>query len=531
MVKSSAALGNKGEATRLQSVSLRTHMDKSRTYQKNTYYKEGIMKQRMMKLTALFACAAMVMGSFAACGGSDDDADVTPTPTQAADDNGDDVTPTPTEETYDFGGKEIKVYGSVWNDVESEDPAIQEAVQSIEQKYNVKFVKSDLNGAAEESQWDDNIIASVATGDPCVDIITLNPENTLSCFMNGVMLDITDYVADMKIGSIYVDAGTWQGRTYGISYDNLGDAWCLVYDRAYLKEIGMEKTPTDMFMEGKWSYDDFEAYCAEMKAKLPEDKYPIGQYPYHWGVMAAGANGTAICDMDCKLGLLDDAYIEALEFYVSLEEKGLAFPMKQTEDSEGNITQDIAYAVDDERIVMSRCEAWQLSGLSYEFGIAFWPWGSKVTCDGDYTTLSDNYKVTTCYWGVDCIVADSVEKLGIPGDVMVQMVYDYRAARNGVDGNEFMHRAYETEQAGNPQYGNAFGEPRSFTTEQDIELYDWAHSRFQADMSWAMASADIFSSWKATADVLLRYYDARSSMESYYNTAKAALEDAGVTVS
>ena len=487
------------------------------------------MKQRMMKLVALFTCAAMVVGSFAACGngdaqGENPDPTETPDPTEEAE-------PGITDGEFDFGGVEVKVFGSVWNNVDSEDLAAQEAVKFVEDKYNIKLVKSDMAGAAAESEWDDKIISSTAAGDPCVDIITLNPENTLSCFMNGVMFDMTDYVDDYKIGSIYIDAGTWQGKTYGVSYDNLGDAWCLVYDRDYLKEIGMEKTPTEMFMEGKWSYADFEAYCAEMKAKLPEDVYPIGQYPFHWGVMAAGANGTAICDMDCNIGLLDDGYIEAMEFYVSLEEKGLAFPMKQYTDGEGNTVQEIAYAVSDERIVMKRAEAWELGGISFDFGIAFWPWGSNVTCEGDYKTLSEEYKVTTCYWGVDCIVADSCDKLGIPGEVMMKIMYDYRAACNGEKGNQFMHDAYESEQAGTPQYGASFGESRSFSTPEDVELYDWAHSRFQADMSWAMASADIFSSWKATADIVLRYYDARSTMESYYNAAKAALADAGVVIS
>ncbi len=487
------------------------------------------MKQRTMKLAALFTCAAMVMGSFAACGGNGDEGEKDPTGTPTATPTGEDDK----EPTYNYGGKQIKVWGSAWGEIDTEDPVKQEAIKSVEDKYGIEFVKIDMPGS--ESEWDDNIISSVTSGDPIVDIITLNPDCMLSCFMQGVMLDITDYVDDLKIGSIYIDAGTWQGKTYGISFDNLGDSWCLVYDREYLEEIGMEKTPTDMFMEGKWSYKDFEAYCAEMKAKLPEGVYPIGQYPFHWGVMAAGANGSVVCDMDCHLGLLDDGYLEALSFYAELEKKGLAFPMKQTGEGD-NIKQEIAYQISDERIVMKRAEAWELGTIGFKYGVTFWPWGNQVTVEdtGDqtaYKTLSDEYKVTCAYWGVDCIVADSVEKLGIPADVMVQIMYDFRAAMRGEKGLEFMHKAYESEKTGEPMYGESFGEPRSFKTPQDVELYDWAHSRFQADMAWPMASADIFSTWKSTGDVLLRYNDVRSTMESYYQQAKAALEDAGVTLS
>ncbi len=503
------------------------------------------MKQRMMKLVALLTCATMVVGSFAACGGGND------TPDEGKENQEENKDPEEnkenegegeneeTPETYDFGGKVIKVYGSAWGDVDSEDLIKIEAKESVEKKYNVKFEKAALAGYA-ESDWDDQIITSVTNGDPIVDIICLNPENMLSCFMNGVLFDMTDYVDDYKFGSIYTDAGTWQGKCYGVSFDNLGDAWCLVYDRDLMETLGMEKTPTDMFMEGKWSYADFEKYCSDLQAKLQPGQYAIGQYPYHWGVMAAGANGTAICDMDCKLGLMDDGYLNALTFYKELETKGVAFPMKETKDADGNITaQDIVYAIDDVikasnptegKIVMARAEAWQLGGLQFEYGVTFWPWGENVTCEGDYTTLSDNYKVTTCYWGVDSIINESCTKLGIPGETLMKIMYDYRVAMRGEDGVQFMHDAYESEQSGEPQFGEAFGEARSFRTDQDIELYDWAHSRFQADMSWAMASAGIFSSWKATADVLLRYQDARSAMESYMNTAKAALADAGVTL-
>ncbi len=506
------------------------------------------MKQRMMKLVALLACASMVVGSFAACGGnSEEQNDPTPTPTAKptdAPDNGDEGKENEgfsTDGDYDFGGVKVRVYGSIWNDVDSTELAKIEAVEAIEKKYNIDLVKAEITGY--EDTWDDQIVTSVSNGDPIVDIITLPPDALLSCMMTGLLYDMTDEIGDMQIGKIYTDAGTWLGKCYGISYDNLGDAYCLIYDRDYVKEIGMEKTPTDMFMEGKWSYKDFEQYCADMKAKLPENVYPIGQYPYHWGVMAAGANGTAICDMDCNLGLLDDGFIECLEFYRGLEEKGLAYPMKQTTDPEGNTVQDIVYSIADSRpgetrkIVMCRAEAWELSSVGYKYGVTFWPWGSQVTIDESkigqpdaYTTLSDNYKVITCYWGTDCIVNDSCEKRGIPGDVMMKIIYDYRAIRNGDDGNKFMHDAYESEKTGNPVYGNALGEARSFHDEQDIELYDWAHGRFKADISWSMASAEIFSAWKATADVTLRYMDARSAMESYMQTAKAALADAGVVV-
>lgn len=507
------------------------------------------MEKRMKKLLALSICTAMTIG-LTACGGSqgadntgsetsaetaaEDTTEAADATEEASEEATEETTEEATEETaeagdeetYDFGGVTVKAFGSEWNNLDSEDLVYQEAKEAVEQKYNIKLEKAAMDGYDGYND-DDILIASVAAGEPAADIITLNPESLIPCYMSGILYDITDQLDDLKVGSIYTDAGTWQGKCYGVSYDNLGDSWVLVYDRDFLEEIGMEKTPTEMFMEGKWDYENFEAYLTEMKSKLPDGKYPIGNYPYHWAVMAAGANGTALTDNNGKVGLTDDATIEALEFYQKLENEGLAYPQSVTTNADGEKELDTAYAVDDDRIVLKRVESWQLAGLEFNYGICFWPWGSNVTCDGDYTTLSDNYKVSTSYWGVDCVVAASADTTGIPGDVLTKIAYDYRnlVCEGGLG---YMRDAYDAEQEGNfTVYGKEYGETRSFYTQEDIELYDWGHSRFQADLSWCMDKAELVKTWDAVQDVLAEFKDARSTMESYANEGEANLKDAG----
>lgn len=493
------------------------------------------MKKKSLRLVGMVACASLLA---TACGSTTtSETTVTTEKTDATVNESQEAATTEaateatveeetTEESYDFGGVTVKAFGSEWNNLNSEDLVYQEAKAAVEEKYNIKLEVATMDGYDGYND-DDLLIASVAAGDPAADIITLNPESMVSCYMNDILYDITDYLDELQVGSIYTDAATWQGRCYGVSYDNLGDSWVLVYDRDYLEEIGMEKTPTEMFMEGNWDYDSFEAYLTEMKSKLPDGVYPIGNYPYHWAVMAAGADGTTIVDSDGTLHLTDDSFINALEFYQKLEEEGLAYPQSVTTDKDGNASLDTAYAADDERIVLKRVESWQLSGLDYNFGICYWPWGDDVTCDGDYTTLSDNYKINTSYWGIDVVVAASVEKTGIPGEVLTQIAYDYRNLVSD-GGVEYMHTAWESEQSGdNTVYGKEYGQTRSFYTQEDIELYDWGHSRFQADLSWAMDSAELVSCWDAVQDVLADYQDARSTMESYSNEAEANLKDAG----
>lgn len=496
--------------------------------------KEEKNMKKSKKLLAFVLVLTMVFSLAACAKGGDKETTTEPTPTEApTQEPTQEPTPEPTEavpeeETYDFGGVTVKVFGSQLNNVDSEELVYQEAKAFVEEKYNIKLEKAVMEGYDGYND-DDILIASIAAGDPAAHIINLNPESMVSAFINDILFDITDILDEIQVGSKYTDVASWKGRVYGVAYENIGDPWSLVYDRNLLKEIGMEKTPTDMFMEGKWDYASFKAYLTEMKSKLPEGVYPIGMYPYHWAVMAAGANGVHIVDENGKIYYTDEAFIEAMNFYQELELEGLAYPAKQITKEDGSTGYDYAYAVDDERIVLKRAEPWQLGGLSYEYGVTFWPWGSNVTATGDYTTLSDNYYVSGAYWGFDAVVKKAIDVTGIPGEILTKIAYDYETAVAD-DGKEWMHEAYLAEKAGNYVGGGAErGEMRSFYTEQDVELYDWAHTRYYADRSWALDSAGLMQAWTPFKEIFYDYLDVRSTLESYYNEAVATMAEAGLT--
>lgn len=498
------------------------------------------MKKTTSKLLALALAGVLALGTFG-CGEKKTD---TPDPTKAAEPTkataadptkAPDPTATPTPETFDFGGVTVKVFGAAWGNVESEETKYVEAKAYIEKKYNIKLEKASMEGY-DGTNDADILIQSIAAGDPAAHIINLNPESMVTAFSKDILFDLTDYIDELEVGKAYTDVASWKGRVYGVAYENIGDTWVLVYNRDYLKEIGMTKTPTDMFMEGKWDYESFKQYCAEMKSKLPDGVYPIGQYPYHWGVMAASANGAQLVNADGSLNLTDEAVVEATQFYQQLEEDGLAFPMYLHRDADGNIAKKedgsgdyaLAYALDDERIVMKRVETWQLGGIDYNYGIVFWPWGSNVTCTGDYTTLSDNYATAGAYWGFDAIIKAAVEKTGIPGNILAKIDKEWRCL---VEDNhfEYITEAYKNEQQGiytneSPEKGDA----RSFRTEQDITLFDWGHTRYKSDLSWGYASADICDTWQVFQDIFMEYKDVRSTLQSFQNEGTAKLKEMGV---
>lgn len=494
------------------------------------------MKKSTKKLWALGLSAAMAF-SVTGCGNNGDNNNTTTTPAQTTANNNEtttaanqDETTTQEEEKYDFGGQTVRVWGNGFDQLlkEDEDLKYAEAKAKIEEKYNIVLEPITLDGydGTNETQL---LLSSVASGEPAADIVVLNVGSFLGCVMNNLLLDITEYKDEYKVGSAYLDAMTWNGKCYGISYDDVGSCWVMVYDRDYLKQIGMEKTPTEMFMEGKWDYENFKSYLADMKSKLPEGVYPIGAYPFHWATMAGAANGYPTLDSNGHLAYKDEPFIEAIQLYRDLQTTGLAAPAKPVVKDDGSTGYQFAYRYDDESIVLARAEQWEFGYISYDFGIVPYPWGSNVTCDGDYKTLSDNYKVAFTYWGGISVLDAAVERTGIPGNILTKIAQDYQELIND---KSWMHDAYEKEQNGEKDviFSASPGAAGSFTTQEDIEINDWMHSRFEYDWGWGADSAELMSAWDCFRDIYGPGNDIRATLESYYNEAAAKMKDAGLSL-
>ncbi len=517
-------------------------------------------KKSIMKFCAIALTVAM-MGTLVACGGGDtpaDDsssstgtgteapADSTGTETPAdettpaddaapADDATDDQAAAP-EETYDFGGQVVKVYGGDWNklnpDSTDDNTLALDAAAAVEAKYNIDLVYN--NPGDDGYNLADLLISSYNAGESAVDICAGTPDGLISLIGSKVIADITDSYQELEVGSVYTDAVSWKGHVYGLTFDNIGDVYVLAYSRDYLDQIGMEVTPTEKFMNGEWSYDDVIEYFTEMKSKLPEGVYPIGTHYFHWACMAGAANGgVPAVSSDGVIGITDEHYIEAMEFYKELMDLGLAAPITFEHDDAGTITNDnVPYGSGglNTQYVMTMLEAWQLSGLTDsigQFGITFWPWGDSVTCDGDYTTLSDNYKLAQAYWGPSFVMADAAQRTGIDNITLLKIAMDYFG---GLDPNRTtkMHAVWEAEQAGEtPVIGFNAGAARDFCTEEDIALYDWAHTRVIYEWAKPFDDGGVLNVWMNAA-YIMDGQDARSTAESYASEGLAKMQEMGI---
>ena len=479
-------------------------------------------------------------------GGADESSEETP----AEEEGGEEANAE--EETYDFGGQVVKVNGNIWDNLKEPVPNDNGEVDTtnydkywgfahqIEEKYNIKFEWVELTGDDGYSAGE-KIVQTILDGQCFADILAVSDDVFITMMTGDYLADITDTYNELQVGSLWTEAATWQGRVYGQTYDGVGNCYVMVYSRDYLESIGMTETPTDKFLKGEWSYDDCIEYLTEMKSKLPDGTYPMSVHYYHWASMAPAANGGVVSvDSDGNLGFTDPAYTEALEFYVNLQNLGLAQMMVPTDNGDDTYSSAFDYghdkmstAAEGTTFVMTMAEGWQYQYLLERcgnWGIVPWPWGSQVTCEGDYTTLSDNYRTVQSIW-TDTVIpkAEYRNASNIPDIVLFKIARDMFDL-NSPNGAAVRKAMWEAEQKGEEfdYMGDAPGSAGSFCTEQDVEVYDWLHSRIMYDWGHAFDQNDITNVWELAKRTVAVKLDARSVAERYLQEAEAKMAEKGL---
>lgn len=500
----------------------------------------------IMKFCAVVLTVAM-MGMMVACGG-DGDTSTTPGNTTPSDSTPSDTTPsdetdTPEETSYNFGGATIRVAKGHFDDLNPSNEGNNsyitawDAAKQIEAKYNVKFEYVTLEGQDGYSDTQ-NILQGINNGEAFADVF---------CFDDKVTLALRDYLADisadldvLQIGSLFTEAGAWNGHVYGWSYDNFGNVDVLVYSRDYLKEIGMDVTPTEKFLAGEWSYPEALAYLNELQGKLPTGTYAISVEPSHWAYLSSAPNGVMPLDADGTINLTDERYISALNYYRELLDAGVAYPITDVVTDENGTISDFSqpYATGDlcgketKLFVLGVAEAWQMEGLYDslgEWGIVPFPWDPEyTTATGDYTTLSDSYMVSQRYW-TNVLVPKAeyraADAAAIPDIMIHKIVMDYIDLKDA-NGAANRHAMWEAENAGQTyeNWGATPGILGRFATMEDAGLYDWLHTRVVLNHANSLNSV-VRTTMTGYQSICVG--DPRAAAQSYASAGEAALVEQG----
>lgn len=422
------------------------------------------MKRKLIKVLACIMAVCLMAGTLAACG--DDSGNDTPGNTnnntpgntggdtgnndnttpdsgdnQTPDDGGnvviDDGTPFP---AYDLGGVTITLLNHNdlgWNNnpnadnLEEIDKAERQAnVDRIESKYNVhlEFVDIPTEG------WDDiaqGVVQEYTGGHPIADVMDAYFQFAGTYVANDILYDFTADLAktDLFDKNSYFE---WQSKVWGVSSGIGGEG--LYYNKKWIEEMGMEKTPAEMFDEGKWSYDDFKQYLRDMKSKMNEDEYPLHVTAYYWMLFASAANGEFILDPSGNLNYVTDPMLETLQVWEDLVAEDLISKGDPLYNEDGTLRGYEGWSYpgntfgQGQTVAMAHRASWQAAGevANVELGFVPYPWGSNVSIghtgnSGDYLTLSDNYRATY-YDGQLICMTKGIEQKGDPVQILTMVL-------------------------------------------------------------------------------------------------------------
>lgn len=500
------------------------------------------MRRKWVKNLAGVMSMCMLVTSVTACGGGDSAESSSSASSEKSEKTSESAASSSTEsseeesqyafdhplyEAYDMGGVTITVLdqsdlSSLNPDADVEDYKKEErqiAKDYIEEKYNVKleFVPVPT------SDWDElkaEMVSAYASGNPVADIMDAYYQFVGTYVANGILYDFSE---DFATTDTFKDSYkfTWLSKEWGISSGMGGEG--IYYNMDWIKEMGMEYTPAEMFDMGKWSYDDCYNYLLEMKSHMAEDEYPLYVAPYYWMLFATGGNGEIILDPSGNLNYTTDAFIECLEFFEKCLQDGLIAPATQTE-SGGYDTWNYPGNTFDQgtTVAMAHRAAWQASGLvgKFELGFVPYPWGSEVTVDeskvgesGAYLTLSDNY-ATSYYDGQLLCLTNGIQDKADPMQVML-MLLDWMSCFDGTNWDNAL-TSYVKEETGSS--GCTWLEDGL-----DKDLYVFSSSRERLE-PFNSLDLDLTLAPNAT---LYGGESIRSAMESFYQADMATMIENG----
>lgn len=223
-------------------------------------------------------------------------------------------------------------------------PAIRQAklkaLETVLQELNVKIEFTQYPGDVREV-----ILQSVLANDPIGDLVQMWDGSQGTVFAQNVLQDLTDFRYLFEGEEWMLGVADIYGRTLGFTHTGPEGFpyWPLFYNITLIENCDLIPTmedgtvilPSHLWESGEWTWAKFKEYLSLLKQcytdrgiTSPNRNFIIHAYEedYRFGAYSMiSANGGFLLKPDGNIGILDDAFIEAVEFYQELQREGLLF--------------------------------------------------------------------------------------------------------------------------------------------------------------------------------------------------------------
>jgi len=423
--------------------------------------KEVVMKTRYF-LTLVLAIVFMLALAACGSGNGDDNGNGTegdqpqPTPaaqpTPAPEGDGEVETPpgVPTFEddeaawfdyhfpARDLGGVELRWsrLGNPYHEnpiMAAEDEARRQRVQ---ERFNVVLDMS-LPNIYDIMGWGDvphEMIASHAAGDPIVHFLQIYMGFWFRPMAQaGILMDMTDTIPNLFPPTYYEYFGEWHGSVYGFARYPIHGWQHLVYNREMIRATGIDYTPSEMFVQGRWSHDDFFDYMVRLNDLLEPDVYAFIGHPTNLMRKFVTASGGAVLNPRTFVPeFLQPEFLRAATFHQRVTQAGLTFtPTYNPDNSRYSLPAGGAsFNYGEAAMTLSSCNAFATIGNFFEMGYVPPPWCNTMTFPAsgdwrDFATVNPSYRAFLN----DAWVVVSVEENALPGNItpedVINMVFSF----------------------------------------------------------------------------------------------------------
>lgn len=280
----------------------------------------------------------------------------------------------------------------------------QELQRTVEEQYNVTI---NYEAYPTTAAWGPSrvnaIIQSSISGDHLSDIYWVTSDWIQQLVQGDAIAPVTAYMNTHgeNIDPVFWDLGGYQGEVYGFESGQVTMSTGLYYNADLIDQLGVAN-PSQMFLDGDWTWSQFETWATSVQTQLSslgEDYFALGGMLSYYAASMVPLNGGSLINADTgRVSFAQNPAFETYDFLTTLYEKGL-FEGAPQYDAGSPAWQAGKVAIHPGSLwFINASNRW---GGSIEFEIGFVPYPVADSYTGEYVSPISGVALMTLASGMD----------------------------------------------------------------------------------------------------------------------------------
>jgi maltose-binding protein MalE len=279
----------------------------------------------------------------------------------------------------------------------------QQLQTAVEEQYNVIINYEPYPTTAAWGPTRVNaIIQSSISGDHLSDIYWVTSDWIQQLVQGDAIAPVTSYMDTygVNIDPIFWDVGGYQGDIYGFESGQVTMSTGLYYNADLIDQLGVTN-PSQMFLDGDWTWSQFETWATNVQTQLSslgEDYFALGGMLSYYAASMVPLNGGSLINAETgRVSFAQNPAFETYDFLTTLYEKGL-FESAPQYDAGSPAWQAGKVALHPGSLwFINASNRW--GGIEFEIGFVPYPTADSFT--GDYVSPVNGVALMTLASGMD----------------------------------------------------------------------------------------------------------------------------------